>query len=200
MNNEVEEIQSELGTLAERRDKIAADLASATEAATAATQAIADGASATAALIATGGAKTILQNAYAALVAKIKPLESKLDAAKEAAGQAERAENYEAALKAYDSATAEAARLVKEFATGNAAALQSLEAARSAVHGAENAMSRAGERPHYRASALEYSRPCGDVRPFLKHLEDYLQGKTYVTLSAPADPEHARDLSKAGID
>ncbi len=197
MKNEVEEIQSELGTLAERRDKIAADLASATEAATAATQAIVNGASATAALIATGGAKTILQNAYAALVSKIEARQKDFDAAQQAAEKASRAENYEAALKAYDAATIAAATLVREFAKADA--LQAVETALGAVNHAENELKRADERPLWKASALEYPRPCGDVRPFIVHLQDYLQGKTYATLSAPPDPKPARDLSKAGI-
>ncbi len=200
MKNEVEEIQAELSGLAARREALRADLASATEAARDATDKIIGGASATAALIATGGAKAVLQDALAAIVARIEPLQNKLDAAKEAAEEAERAANYEAALKAYDAATISTAQLIREFATGNAPAIQALDAARSAVYGAEKAMIRAGERPHYQASALEYARPCGDVRPFLKHLADYLSGATYVTLSTPPAPPHAQDLSRAGID
>jgi chromosome segregation ATPase len=196
---EAEEIQSELSGLAARREALRADLQSATEAARDATDKIIGGASATAALIATGGARAALQDALAAIAARIDPLQTKLDAAKEAAGEAERAENYAGALAAYDEATAQVARLIREFTEVNAAALQAVDAAHSAVHGAENEMTRADERPHYRASALEYPRPSGDVRPILAQLQDYLQNKTYASVSTPTAPEHTRDLSKAGI-
>jgi chromosome segregation ATPase len=197
---EIQKIETELETLTARRAAIAADLASATEAATAATEAIIGGAGATASLINAGGIKAVLQAAYDGIVAKIKPLESKLDAAKEAAGQAERAENYEAALKAYDAQTVEMARRIKEFATGNAAEIAAFAAAQSAVGHCEREMIRAGERRHEQTGALQFRRDCGDVRPILKHLDDFLNSKTYVTLSSPAAPVHAQDLSKAGID
>jgi chromosome segregation ATPase len=199
MKNEVEEIEAELSTLSTRRETISADLASATAAAREATQAIVNGASATAALIATGGAKAVLQDALAAIVARIEPLQNKLSTAKADAEKVERAANYEAALKTYDGATLEVAALIKEFSTGNAAALQALDAAHSAVNHAEREMIRAGERRYEQTGALQHRRDCGDVRPFLAHLQDYLQGKTYASVSAPTEPAPARDLSKAGI-
>ncbi len=199
MKNEVEEIQSELGTLTARRDKIADDLASADTAARDATEAIASGAAVTASHSTARGVKAVLQDAYAAIVAKIETLQADQSAALEAAEKAERAKNYDSALKEYDTATTEIARIIREFAQANAPVIQALDSARTAVGHCERSMIRAGERRIEQTGALQFRRDCGDVRPFLKHLDDFLNNKTYVTLSSPAAPVHAQDLSKAGI-
>jgi chromosome segregation ATPase len=197
---EIQKIETELETLTSRRDKLSADLASAIEAETAATEAIASGAAVSASHSTARGVRAVLQDAYAAIVSKIEARQKDFDAAQQSAEKASRAENYEAALKAYDAQTLKMARRIKEFATGNAAEIAAFAAAQSAVGHCEREMIRAGERRVGQNGALQFRRDCGDVRPILSQLDDFLNNKTYVTLSAPDAPVHAQDLSKAGIN
>jgi chromosome segregation ATPase len=206
--NTPESLEAQLAQKRARLEELESQCDAADLEAEAATAAMIDGSADADRLSKSRAQRDALASAYKQLEAQIASLESSLEVAQAATGKAERAENLKLALTAYQEATIKTDQLLREFVAANAPALQELQNAAANVHRAEHAQFRENERTHWQSSALEHKQPCGDVRPILAHLNDYLAGKAYISLYAPAGkkvdypdehPVPFARLSKAGI-
>jgi uncharacterized coiled-coil protein SlyX len=203
--NTPESIEAQLAQKRARRDEIKAQMEAATDEVKAATAAVIDGGDASL-LTQTRASLDALNSAVKEIENQISALEESLQAAREDFEKESALKATAVALEEYDAATLAFQGALRQFmASGKGEAV--LQAV-SLVRQCEQAELRAGFRPKWKASVLEYPRACGNAEIIVGQICAHISGTQYATSDIPAGkrteyadefPAPIAQLSKAGI-